>query len=84
MSGSTTAAASSRPRVVAGAFLLGVRAYRALLAPVLPRACRFEPSCSAYAEEALSKHRLPTALRLIVLRILRCHPFHRGGYDPVP
>jgi len=83
MSGHATVA-SSRPRVLAGALTLLVRAYRALLAPVLPRACRFTPSCSAYAEEALSKHRLPTALRLITLRILRCHPFHRGGYDPVP
>lgn len=78
-----TLAASPRHRL-ACVFLLGVRAYRALLAPVLPRACRFEPSCSAYAEEALSKHRLGTALRLIVSRLLRCHPFHRGGYDPVP
>jgi len=83
MSGHATVA-SSRPRVLAGTLTLLVRAYRALLTPVLPRACRFTPSCSAYAEEALSKHRLPTALRLITLRILRCHPFHRGGYDPVP
>ena len=77
-------ATSSRPRILSGVFLLAVRAYRALLAPILPRACRFEPSCSVYAEQALSKHRLTTALRLIVLRLLRCHPFHRGGYDPVP
>lgn len=77
-------ATCSRPRILSRVFLLAVRAYRALLAPILPRACRFEPSCSAYAEQALSKHRLTTALRLIVLRLLRCHPFHRGGYDPVP
>ena len=84
MSEPVTLATPSRPRILAGVFLLAVRAYRAVLAPILPRACRFEPSCSAYAEEALSKHRLPTALRLIVLRLLRCHPFHRGGFDPVP
>ena len=84
MSEPATLAASSRPRILAGPFLFVVRAYRALLAPILPRACRFEPSCSAYAEQALSKHGLPTALGLIVLRLLRCHPFHRGGYDPVP
>jgi len=64
--------------------LLVVRAYRALLSPVLPRACRYEPSCSAYAEEALSRQAIFPALWLIVRRILRCHPFHAGGYDPVP
>lgn len=84
MSEPATLTTSRRPAVFAGVFLLGVRAYRAFVAPVLPRACRFEPSCSAYAEEALSKHRLGTALRLIVSRLMRCHPLHRGGYDPVP
>jgi putative membrane protein insertion efficiency factor len=64
--------------------ILVVRAYRACAAGVLPRSCRFEPSCSAYAEEALGRHALLPALYLIVRRILRCHPFHRGGYDPVP
>jgi uncharacterized protein len=61
-----------------------VRLYRRLVSPALPRACRFEPSCAAYAEEALARHALPRAVWLIVARVLRCHPFHRGGYDPVP
>ena len=61
-----------------------VRLYRRFLSPALPRACRFEPSCAAYADEALGRHSLPRALLLIAGRISRCHPFHRGGYDPVP
>jgi putative membrane protein insertion efficiency factor len=61
-----------------------VRLYRRLVSPALPRACRFTPSCAEYAEEALGRHPLPRALRLIAVRILRCHPFHPGGFDPVP
>ena len=75
----------TRNAVGVGALLsLLIRAYRRLISPVLPRACRFEPSCSAYAEQALSKHPLVHALRLILFRVARCHPFHPGGYDPVP
>lgn len=66
------------------ALRLLVRLYRRLVSPALPRACRFTPSCAEYAEEALTRHALPRALWLIATRILRCHPFHRGGYDPVP
>ncbi len=61
-----------------------VRAYRVIAVPVLPKACRFYPSCSSYAEEALQKHGFFPAALLIVRRIARCHPFHPGGYDPVP
>lgn len=61
-----------------------VRLYRRFISPALPRACRFTPSCAEYAEEALERCALPRALWLIAARILRCHPFHRGGYDPVP
>jgi putative membrane protein insertion efficiency factor len=61
-----------------------VRLYRFALSPVLPRACRFEPSCAAYAEEALSRRPLPQALWLVLKRLSKCHPFHPGGYDPVP
>jgi uncharacterized protein len=64
--------------------LFFVRGYRTLISPALPRACRFEPSCAAYAEEALSRKGLPEALWLIVRRVARCHPFHPGGYDPLP
>lgn len=58
--------------------------YRRLVSPALPRTCRFTPSCSEFAEEALDRHALPRALWLIATRVLRCHPFHRGGFDPVP
>lgn len=64
--------------------LVLVRLYRAAVSPVLPAACRFTPSCAAYAEEALSRRALPNAIWLIVRRLMRCHPFHPGGYDPVP
>ena len=61
-----------------------IRFYRAAISPSLPRTCRFEPSCAAYAEEAMARRPLRRALILIVGRVLRCHPFHPGGYDPVP
>ena len=61
-----------------------VRLYRFAISPALPRACRFTPSCAAYAEEALARRSLPRALWLIVKRLSKCHPFHPGGYDPVP
>lgn len=65
------------------ALLFLVRGYRYAISPALPRACRFEPSCAAYAEEALSRRGLIPALWLIVRRVARCHPLHPGGYDPV-
>ncbi len=62
-----------------GVFLL----YRVLLSPILGSRCRFSPSCSTYAVESLSKKSSPVAILLIIKRILKCHPFHEGGYDPV-
>jgi putative membrane protein insertion efficiency factor len=50
---------------------------------MLPPACRFTPTCSEYAIEAFQKKGLFTALWMTVMRVLRCHPFHPGGYDPV-
>ena len=61
-----------------------VRAYRALLAPLLAPRCRFVPSCSAYALEALEVHGAVHGSWLTLRRLGRCHPFHRGGVDPVP
>lgn len=58
--------------------------YRCTLSPVLGPACRFVPSCSAYASEALSRHGLARGGWLALRRVLRCHPFHPGGWDPVP
>jgi uncharacterized protein len=59
-------------------------AYRRYLSPVLPARCRFYPSCSAYALEAVAKHGAIRGSGLAIWRLLRCHPFHPGGYDPVP
>lgn len=61
-----------------------VRGYRYFLAPLLPPACRFHPSCSAYAEEALRTHGALRGGWLATARICRCGPWHTGGVDPVP
>lgn len=63
---------------------LPIRLYRALISPYLPPACRFHPSCSVYALEALSTHGAGRGSWLILRRLVRCHPFHAGGIDPVP
>ncbi|MCL1889081.1 MAG: membrane protein insertion efficiency factor YidD [Desulfovibrionaceae bacterium] len=64
--------------------ILPIRAYQICVSPFLPPACRFHPSCSAYAAEAISVHGVCGGLRLALGRLSRCHPFHEGGFDPVP
>ena len=61
-----------------------IRLYQWTLSPLLGPKCRFHPSCSHYAYEAISRHGAPRGLRLAAWRLLRCSPFTRGGYDPVP
>jgi putative membrane protein insertion efficiency factor len=58
--------------------------YRVTLAPLIGGFCRFVPSCSVYAEEAVRRHGATAGAVLAVRRLLRCQPFHRGGFDPVP
>ncbi len=60
-----------------------IRLYRFTLSPLLGNNCRFQPTCSRYAEDALTSKPLFKALPLIIIRVSKCHPFHRGGYDPV-
>lgn len=61
-----------------------VRVYELTLRPVIGANCRFYPSCSSYAREALARHGAARGSLLTAKRILRCHPFNPGGYDPVP
>ena len=82
---------SAAPTVVRRSATLGARvlalpviAYRRWISPALPARCRFYPSCSAYALEALATHGAAKGLALTLWRLLRCQPFHPGGYDPVP
>lgn len=71
-------------RTATGLLVFGVQAYRVGLAPHLGPCCRYEPSCSAYAIEALQRHGPLRGVGLALRRIVRCHPFRPGGYDPVP
>jgi uncharacterized protein len=64
--------------------LLIIRAYQVLISPLFPSSCRFAPTCSQYAAEALSRHGFWRGLGLTLRRLARCHPFHPGGWDPVP
>lgn len=66
------------------ALLLIIKSYRSLISPLFPATCRFQPTCSQYALEAIACYGAIKGSWLAVKRILRCHPFHPGGYDPVP
>jgi putative membrane protein insertion efficiency factor len=61
-----------------------IRGYQRTLSRVLPSTCRFEPSCSEYGHQAIERHGLLRGGWMTMKRIGRCHPFHPGGYDPVP
>jgi putative membrane protein insertion efficiency factor len=68
----------------ARALRAAVRAYQWCVRPILPPACRFHPSCSEYADEALARHGVWRGGALALKRLCRCGPWHPGGYDPVP
>ena len=65
-------------------FILFVRGYQVAISPLLPPSCRYHPTCSHYAIEALERHGTWRGGWLAVRRIARCHPFRAGGFDPVP
>lgn len=61
-----------------------LRFYKTVISPLLPRACRYEPTCSVYAREAIERYGLARGAFLALRRLGRCHPFRAGGFDPVP
>ena len=67
-----------------GLFIRAIRGYQLAISPLLPASCRYYPTCSAYALEAFERYGSLKGMRLTIGRILRCHPFRPGGYDPVP
>ncbi len=73
-----------RRSYVSSALLLLVWIYRAAVSPFLGPCCRYTPSCSAYASEAITRYGAARGLWMGLRRVLRCHPFHSGGWDPVP
>ena len=64
--------------------LLLIKGYKKYLSPLFPPSCIYEPTCSQYALEAIEKHGVLKGSWLAFRRIIRCNPFHKGGYDPVP
>ena len=65
-------------------FIILIKFYRSVISPLIPASCRYSPSCSLYGLEAFEKHGPIKGLYLTVKRILSCHPWSKGGYDPVP
>ncbi|MEO8349279.1 MAG: membrane protein insertion efficiency factor YidD [Acidobacteriota bacterium] len=78
----TTAKSATSPAARAASAVL--RFYKVAISPLLPRACRYEPTCSVYAREAIDRHGLSRGGVLALRRLARCHPFRAGGFDPVP
>ena len=70
-------------RILKGLGLTALRIYRLMISPYHPPVCRFTPSCSEYAEDALKEYGPYRGSWMALRRLLRCHPFSRGGYDPV-
>lgn len=67
-----------------GVILLLITCYQRIISPLTPRTCRYYPTCSAYAYQAVKRHGVIKGLYYGIKRVLRCHPFCDGGYDPVP
>ncbi|MFY7734448.1 MAG: membrane protein insertion efficiency factor YidD [Bacteroidia bacterium] len=71
-------------KIVQAPFILLIKIYQHVVSPYLPNACRYNPTCSQYAIEALNKHGVFKGLFLAIKRISSCHPWGGSGYDPVP
>jgi hypothetical protein len=80
LTGSLSGVSSLTARLLVAA----IRLYRGLISPMIGSNCRFNPSCSAYAIEAIERHGAARGAMLAGWRVMRCHPFHPGGSDPVP
>ena len=74
----------TRDRLLVPVVVFALKSYRVLISPLFAGSCRFEPSCSHYAEEAVLRHGSLRGCWLTVRRLARCHPLHAGGFDPVP
>ena len=70
--------------LLGGLIVLPILAYQCFIAPLVASCCRFQPRCSIYAQEAITKHGAGKGLWLIIKRLIRCHPWGGSGYDPVP
>lgn len=84
MSGWPGAALRFAKRLASLPFLALIKLYQIIISPMFPPSCRFVPTCSAYAYEAVGKYGPLKGSWLALKRILKCHPMHPGGYDPVP
>jgi len=80
----SVSASAARPSFLALALTRAIKGYQRFISPALPPACRFTPSCSQYALEAMTRYGVARGGWLAARRLARCHPFHRGGPDPVP
>jgi hypothetical protein len=71
-------------KIIVAPFLVLIKVYQTVISPLTPATCRFQPTCSHYAKEALEKHGFLKGGKLALIRIFSCHPWGRSGYDPVP
>ena len=71
------------PNIFKYIFINIIKIYQRFISPFFPSSCKFSPTCSNYAVDAFKKYSLPKAFHLVLIRILKCHPWSKGGYDPV-